>query len=512
MAEPFAVPNDVEGVLGTEFVLGTDTSVKLSAIGLFDTGGGHVRVQTTDGAHWCLLTYTGVTTNDLTGATQAGLSGKLYSTGDGTYTFPVGSYVYRVCMGEDVSKRIMGPASATDGHLLVADGTSGKKAKDGGAPFVGTPVQENSVGVVSSATTLNFMDMNVEDGTGGLANIYVDRAAPCAGRLTLTTGVPVTTADVTAATTLYFTPYNGRKVGLFDGTRWQDYNFAEMHIHLTDVLSCVVANGDATVTTPANGTRGLVAGQEVTGAHIPGATTVLSITDSTHFEMSANATGDATEDLTFKLPASKVYDVFLWNDAGTLRLEWGPEWTSSTARATDIAWQDGIYVKNGATTRRYLGTIYTTATAGQTEDSISKRFVWNYYNRMFRNMYWASDANDHTYTVATWRQWNADAAAHVDFVMGVWDQKFYTAFVRSEIMTSDATKITYIGLGFDATNAAISNQGTIQTGRAVFVSNMFADSYSSSLLGAHYFAFVELQQTVATGTYNGGRLYAIIQG
>jgi hypothetical protein len=35
-------------------------------------------------------------------------------------------------------------------------------------------------------------------------------------RLTLTTGVPVTTTDVTAATTLFCTPYRGNRIALFD--------------------------------------------------------------------------------------------------------------------------------------------------------------------------------------------------------------------------------------------------------------------------------------------------------
>src|SRR5665213_2163919 len=38
----------------------------------------------------------------------------------------------------------------------------------------------------------------------------------CDGRLTLTSGVPVTTADVASATTVYFTPYKGNKIALFD--------------------------------------------------------------------------------------------------------------------------------------------------------------------------------------------------------------------------------------------------------------------------------------------------------
>lgn len=50
------------------------------------------------------------------------------------------------------------------------------------------------------------------------------------GRLTLTTGVPVTTADVTAATTLYFAPYQGNQVALYTGTRWVVVTFAQLSI------------------------------------------------------------------------------------------------------------------------------------------------------------------------------------------------------------------------------------------------------------------------------------------
>lgn len=134
MAEPFAIPNEVQGTLkaGEPFHFhsggDTDDHLHLTAIGLFDAGGGHIRVKTTDGVHWCLLTYTVVEdTNDLHGLTQTGLTGLLYS--DAVYDFPAASIVERAQMGEDVSKRIMGPASATNGHFFKADGTSGKLAK-----------------------------------------------------------------------------------------------------------------------------------------------------------------------------------------------------------------------------------------------------------------------------------------------------------------------------------------------------------------------------------------------
>jgi hypothetical protein len=140
MAEPYSVPNEVQGTLTSDYVHGTDNHLHLVAIGLFATGGGFIRVQTTDGTHWALLEYTGVSTNDLTGLTQANLTGLLHT--DAAYTFPSTSIVERAVMGEDVSKRIMGPASATSGHFFKADGTSGKKASASAIAASELPAQQ----------------------------------------------------------------------------------------------------------------------------------------------------------------------------------------------------------------------------------------------------------------------------------------------------------------------------------------------------------------------------------
>ena len=42
----------------------------------------------------------------------------------------------------------------------------------------------------------------------------------CEGRLTLTSATPVTVADVTAATTLYWALYKGNRIALYDGATW----------------------------------------------------------------------------------------------------------------------------------------------------------------------------------------------------------------------------------------------------------------------------------------------------
>ena len=53
------------------------------------------------------------------------------------------------------------------------------------------------------------------------------------GRLTLTTATPVTTSDVTAAGTLFYTPYLHTLLPVFDGTRWLLKTFAEISLALT---------------------------------------------------------------------------------------------------------------------------------------------------------------------------------------------------------------------------------------------------------------------------------------
>lgn len=52
----------------------------------------------------------------------------------------------------------------------------------------------------------------------------------CDGRLTLTSNTPVTITDVTAATTLYFTPYKGKYVGLYTGAAWTLHTLTQLSI------------------------------------------------------------------------------------------------------------------------------------------------------------------------------------------------------------------------------------------------------------------------------------------
>lgn len=78
--------------------------------------------------------------------------------------------------------------------------------------------------------------------------------------------------------------------------------------------------------------------------------------------------------------ASKPYDVFAYDNSGTIAMEL-TAWTDDTTRATALTRQDGVLVKSGATTRRYLGTVYLDASK-QVTDSGKLRHLQNWENRV----------------------------------------------------------------------------------------------------------------------------------
>jgi len=255
------------------------------------------------------------------------------------------------------------------------------------------------------------------------------------GRLTLTTGTPVTTADVTGAGTLYYTPYIGNRIAVYDGSNWKIRSFSEISL-------------------------------------------ALSVSSGTN------------------------YDVFVYDNSGTLTLEL-TAWTNDTTRATALTTQDGIYVKTGATTRRYLGTIRASG-ANQTEDSLSKRFVWNCYNRVPRAMAVVESTDSWTYTTATIRQVRGSTANQLAFVRGL-DEDGVRAWSQSEVQNTSAGIGVASGIGLDSTTAfkAGSIYGNVQTYTANSPT-IVPGSYSGYPgLGYHFLAWLEYSIAGGTSTWIG---------
>lgn len=173
----------------------------------------------------------------------------------------------------------------------------------------------------------------------------------CQGRLTLSSGVAVPTSNVTAATIVYFTPFNGNLIALYTGTEWVLRSFLERSLSLSG------------------------------------------------------------------LAANTNYDVFALDSGGTVVLE-ALAWANATTRNTALVLQDGVWVRSGLPTRRYLGTVRTTGTVGQSEDSESRRYVWNLTNQQPRILRRWETAN-WTYNSTTWRALNNSTANRVEWVSGL---------------------------------------------------------------------------------------------
>lgn len=245
------------------------------------------------------------------------------------------------------------------------------------------------------------------------------------GRLTLTSGTPVSSADVTAATTVYYTPYGGNQITLYDGSAWQRYSFSEQSLSIAG------------------------------------------------------------------LAASLPRDVFIANNSGVWDfLTVG--WTNTTTRATALALQDGVLVYSGQPKYRYLGTICTTSTLGQTEDSKLNRLVWNYYNRVSLPLKVIEATDSWTYTTATFRPWNNSTTNRVTFVVGVAEEEVSLTFACVISMTAASGAI---GIGLDSTTAftglaSLSTTTTNTTTVAIYK--------EITGIGSHFLQLLELGGTTVT--------------
>jgi hypothetical protein len=282
----------------------------------------------------------------------------------------------------------------------------------------------------------------------------VEMWMPTSGRLTLTTAVPVTTSDVTGATTVYFTPYKGNVVQLYDGATWIPFTFSEL----------------------------------------------------------SQTTADDT-----KSPAavavSSNYDVFVWNDAGTLRATRGPAWTSDTARGTgagttELEVLEGRYVNkiaitNGPAAQRglYVGTIRSDASS-QINDSVLLRHVWNNYNRVAKEMFAADATGSWTYTTNTWRQANGSAANQLSMVVGL-DEDPVSAAVAISAASSSGGVDTAAGIGLDSSTALASRclSGYVRLPTSIA---SFTASFDGHVgVGLHTLRWLEISDSIGTTTWYG---------
>lgn len=267
---------------------------------------------------------------------------------------------------------------------------------------------------------------------------------PADCRLTLESGVPVSITDQLAKTTLYLTPYQGNLMSLYNGSTWDVLTFAQLSL-----------------------------------------------------DISAYTT-------------NKNYDIFCYNNAGAVAIE-SPIWANDTTRTTALTLQDGVLVKSGSLTRRYIGTIRTVVVGGggtaQCDDSVARRFVWNYYNRVPRILRAADPTDNWTYTTNTWRPFNnstVDGVGRVAMVIGVEEEP---VLVREMAAPSNTTLgVNFrVGIALDNTTTPLASISyTTEAYTSVSsVNQNWLQNHVFVGIGYHYISTLEFSGTSGTTTWRG---------
>jgi len=247
------------------------------------------------------------------------------------------------------------------------------------------------------------------------------------GRLTLESGVAVSTSNQTAKTIVYYTPYNGNNISLYNGSKWDTINFSQVSLTLGTLTS------------------------------------------------------------------SKNYDIFGYNNNGTLTLELSAAWTNDTTRADAITLQNGVYCKTGSLTRRYLGTIRTTNTT-TTEDSLINRFVWNINNKVNRRLYSPSIFGWWSYSTQAWRGMggSSNETNRIRVVNGLNENIIsVTAGVLFTVSPAAGDTLYHLGIGQDTETSAIAKTRILSYNTKESC-QLYVNTNSFVGQGFHYYAPLEL--------------------
>ena len=147
----------------------------------------------------------GLASNAITG------SGNVVMSASPTLTGTIGAAAMTLSTPLPVASGGTGIAAITANTLMLGAGTS-------------------DVTLLAPGTSGNVVTSNGTVWASTAMTHHAYGGSTVSGRLTLTSDTPVTTADVTGAGTIYWTPFNGAIIDLYTGSAWTQVTFAEMSI------------------------------------------------------------------------------------------------------------------------------------------------------------------------------------------------------------------------------------------------------------------------------------------
>ena len=297
---------------------------------------------------------------------------------------------------------------------------------------------------------------------------------PPQGRLTLATGVPVMNSSQASKTTIFYTPYVGNQVPIYDGVSFRNVAFAEFSTTTTDTTKNPAAIG-----------------------------------------------------------VGKVNDWFIWDDAGTTRLCHGPDWTNDNTRSagTALTMVNGILLNSvaitngpGASRGTYVGTTRSDGASqlnhvlgGSGSGGVTGiLLVWNAYNRRHLGGGSNDTGASYTYTSNVIRVARGSGGNSISFVTGL-SEDVMEAFYSTEVMTTaNAASAGIIGIGYDSQTTFASQRGLAFTNaNAIYDSNTQASFQVVPTIGVHTIYGIEGSDNVHANTFNvnsTASLNVVLQG
>jgi hypothetical protein len=269
------------------------------------------------------------------------------------------------------------------------------------------------------------------------------------------------TTTQSAKTTIFYTPYVGNQVPIYDGVSFRNVAFAELSVATTDTTKSPAAIG-----------------------------------------------------------ASKVNDWFVWDDAGTTRIGHGPDWTSDSARSagTALVMVNGVLLNNASITNgpaasrgTYVGTtrsngssqldwIFGAAASGGTAAFLG---VWNTYNRVIIGTSVTDNGVSYTYSSATVRQARASGGNQITYLSGLAEDGFVYSYATRITTTATASSFSFVGIGLNSATTFVVPSLSVVTTSTTAVDSMASSSGTlGPLLGVQVVSANEQGDATHANTMN----------
>lgn len=324
-------------------------------------------------------------------------------------------------------------------------------------------------------------------------------------RLTLESGVPVSTSDQTAKATLYLTPFKGNKIGLYSGSAWSLLSSAEVSVSLAAIAANKVYDVFALQTAGVLSPEllvwlGSVGNTTATNNPAAGASVAINVPDTTGLAIGQNV---VVSDATYQ--ETCVVESFVANTSITVvtlvNNYTAPSVAFRPVPATAVVRQDGVLVKSGDATRRWIGTIAASG-AGTCEDSLANRLVYNADNQVERRLQ-KTNTTSHTYSTGVQRPWNNDQPnSSSNFVIGRVGVTGY-AHHAGHALSAGTPVLVFFGLGLNGVQGGANilyNNGLLINTNSVNFMAEFGQEFTPAQ-GFNYLCALESGGGASTQTW-----------